>query len=59
MSTKALVYIGMTVGSLIGGYLPVLWGNTSILSFTSVLTSGIGAVLGVWIGYTIGTRWNG
>ncbi len=53
MSTKSLVTIGMIVGSLIGGYIPSFFG-AGIFSYTAVLTSGIGAILGVWIGYKLG-----
>ena len=50
MPAKFLVFIGMTIGSIIGGYIPVLWG-AGLLSYSSVLFSGIGGILGVWIGY--------
>ena len=53
MSKRVLVTIGMTVGSIVGGYLPLLFG-ISAFSYTSVLTSGIGAILGVWLGYKFG-----
>ncbi len=42
----------MTVGSLIGGYLPVLFGVDSF-SFTSLLTSGAGGILGIWLAYKL------
>ncbi|MCL5784757.1 MAG: hypothetical protein M1142_05410 [Patescibacteria group bacterium] len=53
MSTKTLVMLGMTIGSIIGGYVPVLFG-ASMLSYTSVLGSGVGGLLGIWAGYKIG-----
>lgn len=53
MGTKTLVTIGMIVGSIIGGYLPMLFG-ISAFSYTAVLTSGIGSIIGIWIGYKIG-----
>lgn len=52
MSTKFFIFLGMTVGSIAGGYLPMLWGD-SFLSFASVLTSGVGGLAGVWVGYKI------
>lgn len=52
--TKTLVMIGMFIGSLIGGYLPVLFG-ASLLSFSSILGNGIGALVGIWLGYKIST----
>ncbi|MDO8639080.1 MAG: hypothetical protein Q7R43_05895 [Candidatus Daviesbacteria bacterium] len=52
MSSKTLIFLGMFVGSLIGGYIPVLFGD-SMFSYLSVITSALGALLGVWIGYKI------
>jgi hypothetical protein len=37
------------IGSTIGGLLPALWGG-STFSYTSVLLSGVGALIGLWIG---------
>lgn len=53
MPTKFLVFLGMTIGSIIGGYIPTLWG-AGLLSYSSVLFSGLGGILGVWIGYKMG-----
>ena len=39
----------MTVGSAVGGYLPVLWGG-DLLSFSSLILSGVGGILGIWLG---------
>jgi hypothetical protein len=52
MSSKTLVYLGMIIGSIIGGYIPILWG-AGLISYSSVLFSGIGAIIGVWIGYKL------
>ena len=49
MGRKSLVRIGMIVGSVVGGYLPALWGG-DLLSFTSLVLSGVGGVLGIWLG---------
>jgi len=53
MSAKFLVFLGMTIGSIIGGYIPTLWG-AGLISYSSVLFSGIGAIIGVWIGFKLG-----
>lgn len=50
MSSKTLVLIGMTIGSIIGGYVPVLLG-ADLFSFTSLIGNGIGGLLGIWAGY--------
>lgn len=52
MSSKVLVYLGMIIGSMIGGYIPTLLG-AGLISYASVLFSGIDAILGIWIGYKL------
>ena len=53
MSKKTLVWIGLMIGSAVGGYLPVLWGG-DLISFTSVTLSAVGGVVGIWLGYRLG-----
>jgi hypothetical protein len=53
MDTKKLCWIGLFIGSTIGGYLPVLWGG-DILSFSGIFFSLAGGLLGIWAGYRIG-----
>lgn len=53
MSAKSLVYLGMFIGSTIGGLIPSLFG-VSMFSYTSLLGSGFGGILGVWVGYKLG-----
>jgi len=50
VSSKSLIMIGLVVGSIVGGYVPALWGAGG-LSIASVLTGGIGGLLGIWAGY--------
>lgn len=52
MSSKSLIMLGMFVGSLVGGYIPTLWGE-GMFSYSSVITSGIGALLGVFLAYKL------
>lgn len=51
MDTK-LVWLGMFVGSLLGGYIPLLWGGSSF-SLAGVIWSGVGAFIGVWLGWKV------
>ena len=50
---RRVIWLGMFVGSLLGAYVPNLWGDDSLLSLASVFTSAIGAFLGVWLGFKI------
>ena len=43
----------MVLGSAIGGYIPVLWGDSG-LSVTSLIFGTIGGIFGVWAGYRLG-----
>jgi hypothetical protein len=47
MSRKSLIYIGAFIGSIVGGYLPTLWG-AGAFSGTSFLVGTIGTALGIW-----------
>lgn len=53
MSKKALIWTGLTVGSAVGGYLPVLWGG-DLISFSSLILSAVGGFAGIWLGYRLG-----
>ncbi|HKC04722.1 MAG TPA: hypothetical protein VKC54_02530 [Patescibacteria group bacterium] len=48
MSDKTLYYIAVFLGSVIGGYIPTLWG-AGWLSISSLFFSTIGAIIGIII----------
>ncbi len=50
---KLFIMVGMTVGSVAGGYLPVLFG-ASYFSIASLIASTIGGLLGIYAGYRLG-----
>lgn len=52
MSPKVLVYLCMGFGSIIGGYIPTFFG-ADFISYSSVLFSGVGGIIGVLIGYKL------
>lgn len=56
MSTKTLIWIGLTAGSYIGSYLPTLFGQ-DIFSGWSIFAGAIGAFLGIYIAYKIGDKY--
>ena len=53
---KLMVITGMIVGSIAGGYLPLLWGG-SVLSVASILTGAVGAFAGMYFGYKLAQNW--
>jgi hypothetical protein len=53
MNLKVIIWIGMTVGSILGGFLPALWGG-DLFSFSGLFCSGAGGILGIWMGYKLG-----
>lgn len=52
MNSKTLIWIGMAVGSTVGGMIPNLWG-AGFLSFSAILLSAIGALIGIFAGFRI------
>jgi uncharacterized membrane protein YeaQ/YmgE (transglycosylase-associated protein family) len=50
MASKKLYYLALFVGSTIGGFVPSLWG-ASFLSFSSLIFSSAGAILGIIVVY--------
>jgi uncharacterized membrane protein YeaQ/YmgE (transglycosylase-associated protein family) len=52
MESKSLIYLGSIIGGVIGGYVPTLWG-ASPLSFSAIICSAIGGILGIYIFFKI------
>lgn len=50
---KGLTWTGMAIGSIVGGYIPVLFGDASFFSLSSVILTALGGFLGIWIGYKL------
>jgi predicted MFS family arabinose efflux permease len=46
---RSAIWIGIFIGSTIGGLIPLLWGD-DMLSYSGVLFSGLGAFVGLWLG---------
>jgi len=49
MSSKGIVYLFASIGSILGAYIPKIWGG-SLFSVLSVLFSGIGGIAGIFVG---------
>ena len=48
MPSRVSIWIALFIGSTIGGMIPELWG-AEMLSYTSLILSGVGALVGLWI----------
>jgi uncharacterized membrane protein YeaQ/YmgE (transglycosylase-associated protein family) len=44
------IWLGILIGSTIGGFIPELW-DAGLFSYSSVLLSGAGAFVGLWVGF--------
>lgn len=42
----------MSIGGIIGGYIPLLWG-ANYFSFASIFFNAIGAIVGIWIAFKL------
>lgn len=45
---RSSIWIGVFIGSTIGGLIPTLWGD-GMLSYAGVLLSGVGGFAGLWL----------
>ena len=52
MESKKLVWLGMSVGLILGSFIPMIWG-ASELSFSSIIFSAVGGFLGIWFGFKL------
>lgn len=54
MVNKRLIWLGSGLGSIIGAYIPALWGDTSLFSPMSFLLGSVGAIVGIILANKIG-----
>lgn len=47
---KKIIYLGMIIGGIIGGYIPAIWG-AGLFSFSSIIFGAIGSIAGIWLVY--------
>ena len=50
--SRSVTWMGMLVGSTLGGLIPELWG-ADLFSFSSVLFTALGGIAGIWLAFTI------
>ncbi len=49
MRSRSSIWLAIFIGSTVGGFIPELWGAETF-SYSSVLLSGVGGFVGLWIG---------
>lgn len=52
MPSKAAIWIGLTIGSWVGAYIPTFFG-ADMLSGWSIVFSALGAFAGMYVGYKL------
>jgi uncharacterized membrane protein YeaQ/YmgE (transglycosylase-associated protein family) len=53
---KITIYIGLFVGSIVGGWLPTALSGSGWFSAASLVMGFVGAVVGTWLGWKL-TQW--
>ncbi len=54
---KKLILLSSTVFGIVGAYIPVLFGDTDMLSGWSILAAAVGGIFGIWVGVIVSRRW--
>lgn len=52
MNSKSLIWIFMAIGSVVGGYIPTLWGE-GMFSFSSIFLTAVGGIIGIYLGFKL------
>jgi len=48
--SRPLIWIGLFVGSTVGGFIPDLWG-AGMFSISGIIFSGLGGLAGIYLGF--------
>ncbi len=54
--SKTVIYMGLTIGGVVGGYVPVVLFHVSAFSILSIVFGFIGCLVGLWLGWKL-TMW--
>lgn len=49
---KKMIWGGLAIGSTIGGAIPFLW-TLNPFSFSSIILTAVGGLIGIWAGYKL------
>ena len=55
MNKKVILFFA-TVGGIVGGYIPTLFGDTDFFSGWSILGGLVGGIFGIWLGVVVSKR---
>jgi uncharacterized membrane protein YeaQ/YmgE (transglycosylase-associated protein family) len=50
---KLIIYIGITIGGLVGAYIPSLIFQIYSFSALSIICGSVGSIVGLFVGYKI------
>lgn len=50
---RTFIYAGITLGGLVGGYLPVILFHASAFGAASIIGGIVGGFVGLWAGFKI------
>ncbi len=54
---KSVVMTCMTIFTIVGAYVPVLFGDNDMFSPWSILGAFVGGIFGIWLGVNVYKRW--
>jgi hypothetical protein len=52
---KLMIFLGITIFGTLGGWIGALMDHGNWFGGYSIILSGIGSFVGIWVGYRIGT----
>lgn len=56
MSKKTVLFFA-TLGGIVGGYVPMLFGDGNLLDGWGILGGLVGGISGIWLGVIVLKRW--
>jgi len=51
---KLMIWIGIAIGGTIGGFIGAVFDHGNWFGAWSIIVSGIGSLVGLWLGYKVG-----
>jgi uncharacterized membrane protein YfcA len=54
---RRIILLFVTVFSVVGGYLPMLFGDAQLFDGWSILGGTVGGIFGIWLGVYVSKRW--